>query len=157
MLVGGENLDIVHFRKADASNLGKRFTLFACRANGSNLGLLPHHTSSRTLHRILFLRIRFSPLLPDFYLARVDILRALSQVCSDYRVIFFATHSTCVLRCERRGGRMLPSLALQNLPPQIFHAETTMIKNGFQDFQGVEFPRILTQNIRRHYREILKC
>ena len=55
--------------KADASNLG--FTLFACRANDRNLGLL---AQNRTFHS-----------LTESFLVRIDVLRALSQVCIDYR------------------------------------------------------------------------
>ena len=52
---------------------------------------------------------------------------------------------------------MLPSL--QNLLLQVLHAETPMtttIKIGFQDFQGVVFPRTLAQ-ISEDITVNLKC
>ena len=49
-------------KKADASNLERGFALFACRVNDKDLGLLP-----------------------AIFLVRGRVLRALSQVCINYR------------------------------------------------------------------------
>jgi len=64
-----------------------RFTLFACRANDGNLGLLLHHTP-----RSLFLRIRFQPLPPCAGRYTTCIISSLYRLLT----VFLAAHSICV-------------------------------------------------------------
>jgi hypothetical protein len=152
-----------------------RFTLFACRANDGNLGLLLHHTP-----RSLFLRIRFQPLPPCAGRYTTCIISSLYRLstfffgCSLNLCFFFHVRTTRWSNntfCKHVGKLKtqlqwslqsfevilvlysiigLSAYSLTRYPSTVINPNDNGNRKWFSG-------KIITQNIRKHYRENFKC
>ena len=71
--------------KADASNLERGLLSLPVELSTEILDYFPTIEPYTGVH---YYEYNLCPVLPEFYLVRIDILRALSQVCVDYRRVF---------------------------------------------------------------------